>query len=103
MSVDLGAEKIIGAEKNQQKIAVEVKSFLGLSAIYEFHLALGQFLNYRIALRELEPERKLYLAVPNDTYATFFSLRLPQLVSKDLALTYIIYEPKKEVIEQWIS
>jgi hypothetical protein len=47
--IDLGAEKLIGAEKDHQKIAVEVKSFIGLSAISEFHTAIGQFLNYRIA------------------------------------------------------
>lgn len=28
--VDLGAEKLLSAEKDQQKIAVEVKSFLNL-------------------------------------------------------------------------
>lgn len=45
--IDLGAEKIIGAEKEGHKIAVEVKSFLDQSTISEFHTALGQFINYR--------------------------------------------------------
>ena len=30
--------------------------------IFDFHLALGQFLNYRLVLEETEPERILYLA-----------------------------------------
>ncbi len=47
--VDLGAEKIIAAEKEGQKIAVEIKSFVGTSIISEFHNALGQFMNYRLA------------------------------------------------------
>ena len=38
--IDLGAEKLITAEKDNQKIAVEVKSFIGLSAISEFHTAI---------------------------------------------------------------
>ncbi|GAX38071.1 fdxN element excision controlling factor protein [Nodularia sp. NIES-3585] len=42
--IDLGAQKLIAAEKDQQKIAVEVKSFIGMSAISEFHTAVGQFL-----------------------------------------------------------
>lgn len=54
MYIDLGAEKAIGAERNGVKIAVEVKSFLGQSAIYEFHLALGQFINYRAVLQQQE-------------------------------------------------
>lgn len=63
MYVDLGAEKLLAAERSGQKIAVEIKSFLGLSTIHEFHLAVGQFLNYRLALEKLEPERVLYLAI----------------------------------------
>ncbi len=73
MSIDLGAEKLIGAEKDQQKIAVEIKNFLPkTSAIYEFHTALGQYINYRSALRQEEPERLLYLAVPLISYHNFF-------------------------------
>lgn len=64
--VDLIAEKILVAEKIGQKIAVEIKSFLGASDITEFHTALGQFLNYRSALKLVESERILYLAVPED-------------------------------------
>lgn len=40
---DLGAKKLFAAEKDQQQIAVEVKSFLGPSLVSDFHLALGQF------------------------------------------------------------
>lgn len=50
--IDLGAEKLIAAEKSGQQIAVEIKSFLGDSFISEFHLALGQALNYRKALEK---------------------------------------------------
>lgn len=42
--VDLAAEKIIGAEKDNHKIAVEIKSFLNPSAVTDFYNALGQFL-----------------------------------------------------------
>ena len=68
--IDLAAEtEAIAAEIAGRKIAVEVKSFAGSSIISEFHVALGQFLNYRVALEvSSEPERVLYLAVPTDTY-----------------------------------
>ncbi len=58
--VDLGAERIIAAEKDNKKIAVEIKSFLNSSAITDFYNALGQFLSYRLALQEIEPSRILY-------------------------------------------
>jgi len=50
--IDLGAEQLLGAERNNEKIAVEIKSFLASSTISEFHLALGQFINYRFVLGE---------------------------------------------------
>lgn len=74
MEIDLlGAERLLAAERGHDKIAVEVKSFLArASAISEFHTALGQFINYRAALRREDPDRILYLAIPNLVYHTFF-------------------------------
>ncbi|MBD1853634.1 XisH family protein [Leptolyngbya sp. FACHB-711] len=80
MYIDLGAEKIIAAQKEGQKIAVEIKSFIGASTISKFHLAIGQFINYRYALEDADPERILYLAVPQNTYNDFFKLPFIQSV-----------------------
>lgn len=45
MEIDLGAERLLTAERKNEKIAVEVKSFLAnSSAISEFHTALGSSL-----------------------------------------------------------
>jgi len=99
--IDLGAEKVIAAEKNGEKIAVEVKSFVGLSAQSEFHTALGQYLEYLLALEEEQPDRTLYLAVPVDTYQTFFSL---QFIQKDIMryqLKLVIYNTTQEAIVTW--
>ena len=101
MYIDLGAEKLIAAEKNGEKIAVEIKSFLGASAISEFHTALGQFMNYRLALREEEPDRILYLAVPSDTYDSFFYLQFIQLAIQQYQLKIIVYNSVDEVIVKW--
>jgi CRISPR/Cas system-associated exonuclease Cas4 (RecB family) len=46
VKIDLAAERLIAAERGGEKIAVEIKSFIGTSAISDFHTALGQFLNY---------------------------------------------------------
>lgn len=69
--IDLGAE-LIAAEKETQKIAVEIKSFLGSSDLYQFEDALGQFLIYLTALKKKEPDRLLFLAVPENFYQNFF-------------------------------
>ena len=85
--------------KNGQKIAVEVKSFMQASPTSEFDAALGQFLNYRLALKGTE--RELYLAVDEEVYETFFSLLLPQTAIQEYQLKLIIYELDKEEILEW--
>ena len=57
--IDLAAEELLGAEREGQKIAVEIKSFISPSNVSEFHTALGLFLNYRDALEKIDPERKI--------------------------------------------
>ncbi len=73
------------------------------SAISDFHLALGQFLNYRLVLEDKEPQRILFLAVPLYAYESFFQRDLPQAVIFRYDLKLIIYDPVEEVICQWIS
>ena len=50
VQIDLAAENAIAAERDTEKIAVEIKSFIAGSDISEFHTALGQYLNYVQAL-----------------------------------------------------
>jgi XisH protein len=103
MYVDPGAEKLIAAEKHNQQIAVEVKSFLGALVLTDFHLVLGQFVNYRIALDVKEPQRVLYLAVPMSTYSAFFILPLTQLAIQRHSLHLIVYDPEAEALVRWIN
>ena len=59
--IDLAAEKVILAERETEKIAVEVKSFIGASPLNDFHEAVGQFLLYQEVLIEKDPKRILLL------------------------------------------
>lgn len=99
--VDLAADRLVAAEKGGTKIAVEVKSFLGQSEIHEFHGALGQFINYRTILSQQEPERILYLAVPIDTYSSFFASPFAQAVVQQNNLKLIAYNAAREEIVLW--
>ncbi len=101
MQIDLGAERLITAEKGSDKIAVKVKSFLGDSAISEFHPALGQFINYRDLLEIKEPDRVLFFAVPVDSYKQFFIIDFinERLIRYKVQL--IVYDPKSEEIVLW--
>jgi len=101
LEIDLAAEKVFAAEKAGRKIAVEIKSFLKTSVITDFHVALGQFLNYRLALQMREPDRTLYLAVPVDTFESFFQELFIQQAVKSYQVKLLIYNPLEEVITLW--
>ncbi|UKO98992.1 XisH family protein [Nostoc sp. UHCC 0870] len=103
MYIDLGADQILAAEREENKIAVEIKSFVGSSNISQFHTAVGQCFNYQIALEAKEPERILYLAVPLGTYQSFFTLPFIQMVLQRSQLKIIVYDPVNEVIITWIN
>lgn len=103
LEVDLGAEKLILAQKQNQKIAVEVKSFLRTSKITDFYNAFGQFLPYKVALRRVEPDREIYLAVPDTAYNVLFREILIQDLLQEYPVKIIVYSPEKEEINQWIA
>ena len=103
MAVDLAAEKLLAAQKGEQKIAVEVKTFASASLLYEFHLACGQYRNYGRVLRRKQPARVLYLAVSTDVYQSFQQSDLIRLALEEDAIKLLVFHAKQEVITTWIN
>jgi hypothetical protein len=101
LSIDLGAERILGASKSGQTIAVEIKSFLGNSDLFAYHLALGQFLNYRLALKRTNPDRTLYLAISHDIYEEFFIKSFIQDSIAEYSIKLIIIDLVSQDIVLW--
>ena len=99
--IDLGAERVLAAQKAGQKIAVEIKSFLGASEVSDFYVALGQTLTYRSALRKKFPNRVLYLAISEDIYQDFFLRPFIQEVIVEYQLKLLIFSPIKEEVLLW--
>jgi hypothetical protein len=100
--IDLGAEKLIAAEKGQQKIAVEIKSFISQSPVTDLENALGQFILYYDILEEQGSDRILYLAIPQRTYNEIFTEPIGKILLKRNRLRLLVFDPKQEVIVQWI-
>lgn len=100
---DLGAERPVGAEKNGDKIVVEIKSFLGPSDIYDLEVAIGQFTLYRSILLEQEPERIVFIAITHEVYDRVFADPLGQLVIGTQKLNLLIFDDEQERILQWIT
>ncbi|WP_416670356.1 element excision factor XisH family protein [Egbenema bharatensis] len=100
---DLGAECPIAAERDGQKLVVEVKSFIGASKIQDLKEALGQYDIYRYLLEETAPDRKLYIAISNVAYNTFFTQDVTQLILNKHQLPIIVVDIEIEEIVQWIN
>ena len=103
MYVDLAAEKMILAVKDEQQIAVEIKTFGGSSSITDAQKSLGQYFIYLSVLKRLEPERKLYLALHEEVYEDFFTEPLGEILLSDYKVPIIIFDPNQEVIIRWID
>ena len=101
--VDLGAERLIAATKANQKIAVEIKSFVGASDVHQLELAIGQFNLYRDILSENEPERVLYLAVPDYAYWDVFNDALGRLVIQRQRIQLIVFAVETRRITRWVQ
>ena len=103
LQIDLAAESTVAAERGNEKIAVEIKSFVSESDISSFHMALGQYLNYAQALEEQEPDRIIFLALPAATYEDFIQLPFIQRALQRYQVRLLVYEPELEEVQKWIS
>jgi len=100
--IDLGAEKLIAAEKTGQKIAVEVKSFVSNSPISDLEKALGQYILYHDILQKLEPNRCLYLAIRQETYSELFQEPVGKILLENQRLCLLVFDSEQEIILKWI-
>lgn len=102
MFIDIGAEQLLAAQKENTLIAVEIKSFTGLSEVDDMHKALGQFLAYRVVLGKAEPGRTLFMAVPVRIIEDFFRTPYGKLLIESYSVTIIGFDPKTEEVKEWI-
>jgi hypothetical protein len=103
MFIDIRAETLLIAERDQRKIAVEVKSFLEHSTLSAFQDAVGQYLSYLVALESKEPNRILYLAAPEAIWQPFSKLPFTQAIAARVGLRVLVFNPVSEEIVQWIE
>ena len=100
--VDLGAQKLVAAEKGTRKIAIEIKSFLSSSLLQDLETALGQFTLYRAFLSRVEPDRTLYLALPETTMEGIYADKIADVLFDEKLVEAVTFDPDEEVIVRWI-
>lgn len=101
ISIDLGAEKILLAEKGLEKIAVEVKTFDQPSLMYEFHRAIGQYIDYESALIEANEERLLFMAISKLIYPRLLNSKVIKRSIERMGMRVIVVDIENETIESW--
>lgn len=103
IEIDMEAEKFIIAEKDAIKILVEVKSLSKKSLLYDFHAAIGQYIDYRGILKDENINSQLYLAI---SAATYEQMQLKSFYEKRLGenqVSLLIVDIVEETIVQWIK
>jgi len=100
--VDLGAEDLLAATQGGRKIAVEVKSFVGPSVVTDLENALGQYILYHDIMAHTEPDRALYLAIRRTIFLDLFTEPIGKVLLDNRRLSLIVFDPRTEVIVQWI-
>ena len=103
LKIDLGAEKMLAAEKGTEKIAVEIKTLSGPSLIYEVHALLGQYLNYQLGIDIQEPDRVLYAAIPEKAYHILAPQGFIQMMIAKYKVHLIVYDQTLQIITHWVT
>ncbi|MBD2491066.1 XisH family protein [Aulosira sp. FACHB-615] len=101
--IDLAAEKLLAAEKQGKKIAVEIKSFVGMSEVEDLKNALGQYILYEKILQRLESERILYLAIRDTVFNKIFAEEIGKILLEDNTVKLIVFDSQVEAITTWID
>lgn len=106
--VDLAAShtsagEFIGAQRKDQKIAVEIKEFRGKSAVHSLEQAIGQYVLYQLLLKQIDPKRRIYLAISNIAYDEIFSEPIGELVINELPMDLIVIDMQARQVKQWIK
>jgi hypothetical protein len=99
--IDLGAEKLIGAERGKERIAVEVKTFAKPSTTNEFHSILGQYLTYLSVLRRFDADRLLFLAIPLYAKQRLDDYPFIQGLIEEYNLKILVFDKNTETIVSW--
>ena len=94
--------RFIGAERENSRMAIEIKAFRGQSAIADLEQAIGQYILYRLLLSKIEPDRELYLAITDITYSDIFSEPIGELAIAEIPIKMLIIDSQKVEVKQWI-
>ncbi len=93
--------QLLAAERDEHKIAVEIKSFTGQSEMNDLEKAIGEYIVYHDVLAQVEPDQELFLAVSQEVANGLFEEPLGELLLKNNRVSLLVFEPETEDIVTW--
>ena len=69
----------------------------------ELQKAVGQYGIYRMFLESVNPERELFLAIPQDIYLDFFQAPAVQDIVAVHQIHLLVFEPEIQEVVDWIK
>ena len=99
--IDLGLERVIGAQKDGENIAVEIKSFDQTTPVYSFYEMLGQFLVYKLALEEQIKPWELFIAISGLGFKKLDEAPIFNRAIEKFRLKFVIFDPISQTITEW--
>jgi hypothetical protein len=64
---------------------------------------VGQFVVYRALLSRSDPDRLLFLGVSERAHDSILSEPLGQLVTEEVRLRILVFDPEQREVVRWIS
>ena len=102
--VDLAAERsTVAAQKGAERIAVEVQTFAAASDVLNLQRAVGQYGVYRFVLSRTDPDRRLYMGVDEETYATVLTEPFGQALVAEFGIRLVVFDPDARRVVRWTS
>ena len=96
--VKAGTETIL-----TRALVIEIKGFTGDSPLHNLENALGQYEVYRIYLKSIAPEDKLYLAISSAIYKKQFVRPAFAIIVQEKQLPLLIVDLEHEEVIEWIN
>lgn len=100
--VDLGAERLVAAQKATHRIAIEIKSVVGPSEVRDLEVALGQYTLSHGVLTVTMPDRLLYLAIGTAVYRDLFLEPIGRLLLERKRVRLLVVDLSQKEIVEWI-
>ena len=87
----------------QRTLVIEIKGFTGDSPMHNLEGALGQYELYRIYLKTVAPDEKLYLAISASTFEEQFTRPAFSIIVAEKSLPLLIIDTEREEVVEWIN